>query len=187
MVMKMAEKGRNVEKKVETVGNGEKKAENGTWLKELIEKKLENVGVTLEEIGRLKSLVAEIEELNRKMAEIMERRTEIRKEVHSITDRLDEDTRKLLEFLGVINFKEVFDKLYTAGERRQVGGTRGTGGRRKGNGLAGKVIVFEGQEYRQASYFVKKHGITGGMEGLKEWAESGGYTVRVEGDTIYIE
>lgn len=183
----MAEKGRNVEKKVETVGNGEKKAENGTGLKEFvlaeIEKKLENVGVTMEEIGKLRSLVAEIEELNRKMAEIMERRTEIRKEVHSITDRLDEGTRKLLEFLGVINFKEVFDKLYTAGERRQVGGTRG----RKGNGLAGKVIVFEGQEYRQASYFVKKHGITGGMEGLKEWAESMGYTVRVEGDTIYIE
>jgi len=195
MVIKMAEE--KVEKKVETAGKVEKKAENGKkrqngkkkngdlkqGILKALEEKLSAVDVTLDEIEELKEISDEMAELNAQMQEIMARRDELRKKAHGIMDKLDKDTRKLLEFLGLLDVKTVTSNLYGGNSSKKAGGQRA----KRGNGLSGKAIVYEGQEYRQATYFMKKHGITGGLEGLKEWVENQGLTVRVEDDTIYIE
>jgi len=189
--MKMAEE--KVEKKVETAGKVEngKKRQNGKKkngdLKEgilkALEEKLSAVDVTLDEIERLKEISEEMAVLNEKVQELIAKRDALRKEAHGILDKLDKDTRRLLEFLGLLDVKAITNNLYGGKTPRTGGGQR----TRRGNGLTGKTIVYQDTEYRQATYFMKKHGITGGLEGLKEWAEGQGLTVRVEDDTIYIE
>lgn len=182
---------KKVEEKPKKNGSGKKNGRKNGKLKRLvyqeIERRLEECGIDMDDIERLKQMAAEIKELNAKMQEIVKRRTEIREAVHYILDSIDEDTRKLLEFLKIVNFKEIVDSIYPSEERKSTGRKSAGGRTKRGNGLSGKTIVYEGQEYRQATYFMRKHGITGGMEGLKGWAEGQGLTVRVEGDTIYIE
>jgi len=185
--MKMAEKkvenGEKVEKKVENGKKVEKKGNRSDWIVKVVEEKIKRAGITLEEIESLKQITEELRELNAKMQEILSQRDTLREAAHYILDKIDSDTRKLLEFLGVIDFKEIMEAVYPSGGKRRATGQR----TRRGNGLTGKTIVYQDTEYKQATYFMRKHGITGGLEGLKEWAESQGLTVRVEDDTIYIE
>jgi hypothetical protein len=56
----------------------------------------------------------------------------------------------------------------------------------RGNGVSGKKINFKGQQYNIAGYFLRKHGIQGGLQGLQGWAKANGYSIKLEGDTIYI-
>jgi len=55
-----------------------------------------------------------------------------------------------------------------------------------GNGLSGKKIVFNGKMYNMATYFLRKHGITGGLRGLEQWAKTRGLSLKIDDDVIYI-
>ena len=150
---------------------------------ELVERKLEEIGVEEEEIESFNEAVNELEKLNQEMAKIMAKRTELRAVISDFLMNLSDDDKKLLDFLGLINLQKARDVLGAAQEKKRTK----RAGVKRGNGLTGKSVVFQGQEYKQARYFMQKFEITGGIEGLREWATQNGLSFRIEGDTIYIE
>lgn len=49
-----------------------------------------------------------------------------------------------------------------------------------------KRVFFLGQEYANMQYFMKKFQITGGVEGIKAWAEQNNYDCLIDDEKIII-
>ncbi len=170
----------------ENPAGGEKKGKNGNGaeiIAKVVEQKLAKAGVDFEEVEQLTIMAEELKQINEQVQALISRRQELRDKCYTILEKIPKEVRKLLEALELVDFKEIVNAMHSGTERKRSSGTRAG----KGNGLSSKVIIFEDTEYRNPHYFMKKHGITGGLQGLKEWAESQGLNVRVEDDTIYIE
>lgn len=164
-------------------GKSEKNGDKKNGLAELVLEKLEKEGIDLESIGRFNSDLERLIELNSEIEKLMIERREVSMRVSDFLDKLTDMQKQLLTLLGLIDIekiKSVREFTVKVGERKRSGVKRG-------NGLRGKTIVFEGKEYRNANYFMQKYEITGGLEGLRQWAESNGFSVRIEDDTVFIE
>jgi uncharacterized protein (DUF111 family) len=180
------EKAGKVERKVENQ-NGNKitqtvNKKNMETIAKLIMQKIETLGIDLSEVSELVELARNISDLNVKIQKLSEERLQKLNKAKEIYEKINDEAKMLLEFLGIANFAEI-EKVI--GGKTQTVKTQ-TIRAEKGNGVTDKRIVFQGKEYRIASYFMRKYGISGGMKGLEEWARSRGYSLKVEDDVIFI-
>ncbi len=189
-----------VETKVEKAVNGkaeerkaeEKKTENKTVEKIVreIEKKLKETLKTID-IEDVREKVEELERIEKKIEELNDRRMEIMDSIITTIETVDVEMFKTLKALGINGITDVilkaheivrkamneFDEETKEEKPRRV---------RRGEGIGKRRINFKGRVYNIAQYFLKKHGITGGLEGLKKWAEERGYKVDITDDMIII-
>jgi hypothetical protein len=193
---KVVEKAGNSEKVVENAGKVERKVEktvngqNGQipnqttkmTLAELLERKMKALNVDLSEIELLNVIVIDINTIESQIQKLNELRIQKLNEAKSIYEKLNAEAKNILQILGLINMAEIEKTVYGKAQIAKTQITRAE----KGNGLTDKRIVFQGKEYRIASYFMRKYGISGGMKGLEEWARSRGYSLKVEDDVIFI-
>ena len=169
-----------VEGKAENGQNANKK--NMEVIAKLIMQKLESLSVDLSEISELNEIAKEIVKLNVEIQKLSEKRLQLMNRGKEIMEKLNSDSIKLLEFLGLLNTAEI-ERAIGKSQRTQ---TQTTERAEKGNGLTGKKIVYNGKMYNIAQYFMQKHGIKGGLSGLEQWAKERGLSVKVEDDVIYI-
>jgi hypothetical protein len=190
--LKMAEKVENVVNaglgKSENVNAVERRAENqnvreknAKSLAKLVMEKIQSLDIDLNEISELNENIREITTLNIEIQKLSERRLQLLNRTKEIYEKLGNETKAIMEILGLLKVDEVERIIYgkTSTERTS---TRAS----KGNGLTGKKINFKGQVYNIATYFCNKHGIKGGIEGLREWATKNGYKVIVNENEIII-
>jgi hypothetical protein len=174
--------GGKVERKAENGQNGQNaivKRKNAESLSKLIAEKIAELDIELGEISELVELARNISDLNVKIQKLSEERLQKLNRAREICEKLDETAKRLLEFLGLANFTEIERVIGKTHVSTQIRASRG-------NGVSGKRINFKGQQYNIAGYFLRKHGIQGGMQGLQDWAKANGYSIKLEGDTIYI-
>jgi predicted transcriptional regulator len=148
----------------------------------LIMQKIETLGIDLSEISELNEIAKEVLKLNVEIQKLSERRLQLINRGKEIMEKLNDNAKRLMEFIGLINVEEIERAI---GKTAKVQ-TERTERTEKGNGLTGKKIVFNGKMYNIAQYFAQKHGIKGGLSGLEQWAKSQGRTIKVEDDIIYI-
>jgi hypothetical protein len=193
---KVVENAGNSEKVVENAGKVERKAEktvngqngnkitqkNMETIAKIVMQKIESLNIDLNEISELVELARNISDLNVKIQKLSEERLQKLNKAKEIYEKINDEAKMLLEFLGIANFAEI-EKVI--GVKAQIAKTQ-TIRAEKGNGATGKKIVYQGKQYNIASYFMRKMGISGGIKGLEEWAKARGYSVKVEDDVIFI-
>jgi len=169
-----------VENAVKTENAVEKKVEkkNKETIAKMIMQKIESLNIDLAEISELIELARNISDLNMKIQKLSEERSQKLSRAKEIYGKINGEAKTLLEFIG-FNVAEIERVIGVKAQER-------TERTECGNGLSGKKIVFNGKMYNMATYFCRKHGITGGLPGLEQWAKSQGRTIRVEDDVIYI-
>lgn len=123
-----------------------------------------------EQIEKLLKKLDEYKQTKDKIAKLEGKLSEIESEVKAL---YTVDVEQILteEFKAVLN--DILRK------QRMRSGTGTAPARRR-------TIVYEGYEYKSPSYFFKKFGITGGVEGLKAWAQSQGKSIQITEDKIMI-
>jgi len=180
------------------VGNGKVESKEEKEIKAVVsrvETKLKEIfkAVNIEQVKKsmkeIEKLDKEIEELQKKMEELKKKRAEHISLLTVNLETVDIDFVRGIRKLGINGDLEIIEKAYDLTFSRVHRAEKKTSGQRakKGEGLSGKKVIFQGKTYNIASYFARKMGIEGGMEGLKRWAEENGYKLKVEGDTIIIE
>ena len=193
---KVAEKVVNSENVVLGAGKVEGKAENGQngqqtvnanqknmeVIAKLVMQKIESLNIDLSEISELNEIAKEVVKLNVEIQKLSEKRLQLMNRGKEIFAKLNDDAKRLLEFIGLINVEEI-ERAIGKMQRTQTQTTERT---EKGNGLSGKKIVYNGKMYSIGQYFMQKHGIKGGLSGLEQWAKERGLSVKVEDDVIYI-
>jgi len=170
------------EKKTENQ-NGNKITQNAKMtLADLVMQRLQSLNVDIAEIELLNVLTAEINAIEAEIQKLNESRIQKLNEARKIVESLNDEAKRILEILGLVNFAEIEKTVYGKAQIAKTTIQRAE----RGNGATGKRIVFQGKQYNIASYFMKKMGISGGMKGLEEWARSRGYSLKVEDDVIFI-
>ena len=175
-----------VEKSVNEQNGNKSMKKNMDTIVKLVAQKVEALNIDLSEVSELVELVRNISDLNIKIQKLSEERLYKLNRAREIYEKINGEAKTLLEFLGLINVEEI-EK--TIGIKTQIAKTqtvKTTTRAERGNGLTDKKIVFDGKMYNMATYFCRKHGITGGLKGLEEWAKSQGRSVKIENDVIYI-
>ncbi len=147
-----------------------------------IERKLEETlkGINIEV---LENAVKTYERVTKEIEKLEAERDKAIADIKTNLEKVDVNVFRTLKSLGmngvadlVIKAEEIL--MNVSGGKERKTSTRGIG-RRK--------IKFCGKVYNVAQYFLRKYGITGGLEGLKEWAKSNGYRVQITEDMIIIE
>jgi len=169
-----------VEKTVNEQNGNKSMKKNIETIMKLVVQKIESLNIDLAEISELSNLVKEVAELNVKIQRLSEERLQKLNRAKEIYGKINGEAKILLEFIGfnVADIEKVIGvKTQTTPEKEKA---------ERGNGLTDKKIVYNGKMYSMATYFCRKHGITGGLPGLEQWAKSQGRTIRVEDDVIFI-
>lgn len=175
-------KSEKVEKNGQTqTVNANVNAKNMEVIAKLVMQKIQSLEVDLSEISELNEIAKEVVKLNIEIQKLSEKRLQLMNHGKEIYEKLNGDSRKLLEFLGLIDTEMIEKAIYA-----RISTERNVSRASKGNGVSGKKINFKGQIYNVASYFMAKNGIQGGFQGLEQWAKANGYSIKIENDTIYI-
>jgi hypothetical protein len=140
------------------------------------------LNVDLSEIELLNVIVAEISVIESQIQKLNESRIQKLNEAKSIYEKLNAEAKNILQILGLIDMAEIEKVIGVKAQIAKANIQR----TERGNGLTDKRIIYQGKEYRIASYFMRKHGISGGLKGLEEWARSKGCSLKVEDDVIFI-
>jgi hypothetical protein len=176
--LETAEKVEKVERRTESK-NADKK--NMEMLSRLIMEKIETLGIDLTEIRELNEVAKEVVKLNIEIQKLCEKRLQLLNRGKELYEKIDSNTAKILEFLGLISMEEVeraIGKVQTAKTTIQRASN--------GNGVSHRRIVFQGKVYNIGAYFMRKMGINGGLQGLQDWATKNGYKVVVNENEIII-
>jgi hypothetical protein len=180
------EKAGKVERKVEKTVNGQNgnkiTQKNMETIAKLIMQKIETLGIDLNEISELVELARNISDLNVKIQKLSEERLQKLNKAKEIYEKINGEAKMLLEFLGLINVAEIEKVIGVKAQIAKANIQR----TEKGNGLTDKRIIYQGKEYRIASYFMRKYGISGGLKGLEEWARQKGFSLKIDDDVIFI-
>ena len=133
--------------------------------------------ILMEHINAKKEQLSKIVE---KLSEYSKVRFDIKRLEDKLVD-IEEEVKALftpdIESLLPEDLKKIALEIVNKGKRTPV----------KGNARSyAKPIIFEGREYKSPSYFFRKYGIVGGIEGLKRWAEEHDKTVQITEDKIII-
>ena len=170
-----------VEKKVEKV---ERKTDqkNIEVIAKMIMEKLNGLNIELSEISELNEIAKEVVKLNVEIQKLSERRLQLINRGKEIIAKINSDSIRLLEFLGIINIEEIERAI----GKTQIATVERVERASRGNGLSDKKIVYNGKMYNMATYFMKKMGISGGLRGLEEWAKTRGLSLKIDDDVIYI-
>jgi hypothetical protein len=175
-----------VEKKAEKTVNGQngnKITQNAKMtLADLVMQRLQSLNVDITEIELLNVIVSDINAIESQIQKLNELRIQKLNEAKSIYEKLNAEAKNILQILGLINVAEIEKTVYG---KAQIAKTQ-TIRAEKGNGVSDKRIVFQGKEYRIASYFMRKYGISGGLKGLEEWAKQKGFSLKIDDDVIFI-
>ena len=157
--------------------NGQKATQT---LAELLEQRLRTLNVDLSEIEFLNAIAQELKNIEAEIERLEKRKSDLRTEARNIIEKISNEAKRILEILGIVNFEEIEKTVYGKTQIAQIERAE------RGNGLSGKKIVFQGKQYNVATYFLRKHGITGGLKGLEQWAKTRGCSLHIENDVIYI-
>ena len=168
------------EKTAEKTGNVDKR--NMETIAKLVMEKIESIGVDLSGISELNQLSKEILELNLKIQKLSEERLQKISQAKEIFAKLNDEAKRLLEFLGLLNTAEIERAIGINVQTAKTTIQRAS----RGNGLSGKRIVFQGKTYNIAHYFMQKMNIQGGLSGLLDWAKKNGFTVKQNENEIII-
>jgi len=185
---KVSEKAENVEKNVnageKNVNAGEKKADqkNIEVIAKMIMEKLNGLNIELSEISELSNLVKEVVRLNVEIQKLSEERLQKLNRCKELYEKLNGEAKNILQILGLINIEEIEKVIGVKTQTAKTTVERVS----RGNGLSDKKIVYNGKMYNMATYFCRKHGITGGLPGLEQWARARGLSLKVEDDVIFI-
>ena len=181
-VVENAVKTENAVVKAEKVEKVERKADqkNIEVIAKMIMEKLNGLNIELSEISELSNLVKEVVRLNVEIQKLSEERLQKLNRCKELYEKLNGEAKNILEFLGLINVADIEKVIGKTQVRTQT--TRAE----RGNGLSDKKIVYNGKMYNMATYFCRKHGITGGLPGLEQWARARGLSLKVEDDVIFI-
>jgi len=164
----------------ENVGNAVLGKKNMDTIAKLIMEKLSGLDIELSEVSELSNLVKEVVELNVKIQKLSEERLQKLNRAKEIYEKINGEAKNILQILGLINIEEIEKTIGVKTQTARIERAE------RGNGLSGKKIVFQGKQYNVATYFLRKHGITGGLKGLEQWAKTRGCSLHIENDVIYI-
>jgi len=170
----------------ENVGNAVLGKKNMDTIAKLIMEKLSSLDIDLSEIRELNEIAKEVVELNVKIQRISEERLYKLNRCKELYEKLNGEAKNILQVLGLINVEEIERVIGVKAQIAKTQTVKTTTRAERGNGLTDKKIVFDGKMYNMATYFCRKHGITGGLPGLEQWAKSQGRSVKIENDVIYI-
>ncbi len=147
-----------------------------------IEKKLDECMKKID-VKALEDAIRTYERVTKEIEKLEAERDKAIKTIAENLERVDVNIFKTLKSLGMNGVADLVMKaeeilMNVSGGKERKTSTKGIG-RRK--------IKFCGKVYNVAQYFLRKHGITGGLDGLKEWARKNGYNIEITDDMIIIE
>ena len=169
-----------VEKTVNEQNGNKSMKKNIETIMKLVVQKIEALNVDLAEINELSNLVKEVVRLNVEIQKLSEERLQKLNRCKELYEKLNGEAKNILQILGLINIEEIEKTIGVKTQTARIERAE------RGNGLSGKKIVFQGKQYNVATYFLRKHGITGGLKGLEQWAKTRGCSLHIENDVIYI-
>jgi TolA-binding protein len=178
------------EKVVEKTVNGQNgQTQNQTTkmtLADLVMQRLQSLNVDIAEIEFLNAIVQELKNIETEIERLEKRKSDLRTEARGILEKISDEAKRILEILGLVNFEEIEKMVYASFEYERTKRNVNTVKTERGNGVSDKRIVYQGKEYRIASYFMRKMGISGGLKGLEEWARQRGFSLKIDDDVIFI-
>jgi len=171
-----------VEKTVNEQNGNKSMKKNMETIMKLVVQKIEALNVDLAEINELSNLVKEVVRLNVEIQKLSEERLQKLNRCKELYEKLNGEAKNILQILGLINIEEIEKVIGVKTQTAKTTVERVS----RGNGLSDKKIVYNGKMYNMATYFCRKHGITGGLPGLEQWARARGLSLKVEDDVIFI-
>ena len=200
MNVKAGEKVEKVEKTEKAEKTEKKTVDIKAEVLSVVEKKIEEITktadlkATLEAVERAEKAIEAVEKAIEELAEVVS-------QLETATETVDFEAVNALIKLGVNGSvrrlakvpalihkaKHLVRKFTEEEEKKTTTTKRASGGRASTKGIGDRKINFKGKVFSIPSYFMRKMGISGGLEGLYEWAESQGYRVTETEDMIIIE
>mgnify|MGYP000103038241 CR=1 FL=1 len=152
------------------------KTQNG--ILQLVLARLENIGVTENEILDINNTVVECEKLSTQIQELVAKRQELMKKLYSFMEKLDDSGKQLLQFLGLVDVERI-RKLMKA----ETPKAKKKAGRRQG-----KKIIVDGVEYSSAKAACESLEIEVGGDSpvrkLVSFAKSNDYRIFIDGEEM---